>query len=370
VGVSTHTPPSPARANLYDYFLIGLVILALAVVVDMLLPLSGAIMGALVIGTAFFPLHQRLCRRLHKWSRNAQALTTDFLVLLFLIVPSVLLIWIIVNEAKTLAPTMKGWQETFQELKDGRAMESIGGLRSVKEWSQQTLGISPAQFRREMVAVGNTLVERISVSGAALMKNFFAFVLNLLVMLLTLFFVFRDGDRMHKRFMSYIPLNDDLKDELSDRTQDTIVGVLRGWFLTSLAQGLAAGIGYLIVGAPAVALLSTLTAITGLIPSIGTALVWLPMAIYFLSTQDVFKGVFLMVWGILIVGLLDNFLRPYLVKGRAELPFLALFFAILGGIEAWGIKGAILGPLLIAVTPLLLNSYRNRYLTSRHQSAP
>jgi predicted PurR-regulated permease PerM len=368
--VSTYAPPTPTRSTLYDYFLIVLIIAALAAVVDMLLPLSGAIMGALIIGVAFHPMHQHLQRRLPRMSATNQALLTDFLVLLFLIVPVVLVLWMVVNEAQGLAPSMKQWQETFKDLREGRAIETIGGLKRVRAWLYQTVGVSPSQFRQEIISIGNGVVERISVSGASLMKNSISFAINIVVMLLTLFFVFRDGDRMHDRFMSYIPLNDDLKAELSDRSHSTITGVLRGWFLTSLAQGLAAGIGYFIVGAPAAALLATLTAFTGLIPSIGTALVWLPLSIFYLSTHEIFKGVFLMVWGTLIVGLLDNFLRPYLVHDKADLPFLALFFAILGGLDAWGFKGAILGPLLIAIAPLLLNAYRNRYLTARHQSAP
>jgi predicted PurR-regulated permease PerM len=131
---------------------------------------------------------------------------------------------------------------------------------------------------------------------------------------------------------------------------------------------LVATVGYLIIGAPAVALLGFLTAFAGLIPAIGTALVWLPMGIAYLLQQSYYKGGFILIWGTLVVGVMDNFLRPYLVGTKIDLPFLVLFFALFGGIAIWGFKGILLGPLFMGLVPVLMEEYRKRFASTLEES--
>ncbi len=353
------------KAGLSDFFLLALLLFVVAEVGRLLLPLSGPILAAIVIGVAFYPTHQRLSQMMHKRSPNTSALLTDLLVLLFLIVPSALLIWILTNEAESLAPLLKQGQKTVQNIRQGGGVESIGAVRHIRDWLYLRVGIQPAQFREQIIALADTMIQSVSSIGAALAKNSLRLLIGLLIMLFTLFFLFRDGAKMSTGFQSYIPLQPELKANLADRLQSTIVGAIRGWFLTAVIQGLTAALGYFIVGVPGVALFGVLTAITGLIPSVGTALVWFPIALFYLVRHAYFKGSFLMVWGILIVGLLDNFMRPYLMQNKADLPFLAIFFAILGGIEVWGTKGIVLGPILLAITPILADAYRERFLTNK-----
>jgi len=346
-----------------DGFLIRFFLVLLLIIFWMLIPLSGAILTALVIGIAFYPTHLRLSRHLRRWSPSTRAVVTDVTVLFFLIVPTVLLIWVLIHEAQSLAPTMKQMGTTVEQLRQGQSMESVGVLRRTRDWLYNTLGIQPAQFRRQVMLGADKIVTQISSAGPALARHSFGLIFDSLIVQFTLFFIFRDGPHMWDTFPNYVPLSPSLKTRLANRFQSTVVGVLRGWVLTSLVQGLTASLGYFIVGFPAVAMFGVLTAITGLIPSVGTALVWFPIAMMYIFQHTYWKGIFLIVWGILIVGILDNFLRPYLMKEKADLPFLALFFAILGGVEAWGTMGFILGPLLLAITPLIADAYRRRFLS-------
>jgi predicted PurR-regulated permease PerM len=163
-------------------------------------------------------------------------------------------------------------------------------------------------------------------------------------------------------FQNLVPMRAENKHQLGARMYDTVIGVIRGWFLTSLIQGLFAILGYWIAGVEGAVLLGLLTSIMGLMPVVGTAGVSLPIAIYFLVQGHYVKGTFLLLWAIIIViGLIDTVIRPYLMAKKAELPMFALFFALLGGMEAWGAKGMILGPLLIAIAPILLDMYHHRY---------
>jgi predicted PurR-regulated permease PerM len=365
----TEPASTTLKSRLPDYFLLALVLFSVYGVVILGMPLLGPVLAAVVIGISFFPLHQRLRHFFRKRRPWVPALLTDLIVLCFLIVPTALLIWVMTNEAQSLAPTLKSWQTTYTHLKEGNGGDVMGPLRPIREWLSATLGVQPAQFRHELVALADTALQHVTQSGGEIAKNSFRVLFALLVMMFTLFFIFRDGVRMTQGFLTYLPLDTDVKLELADRLHSTIIGVIRGWFLTSLVQGLTAALGYFIIGTPAVALFGALTALTGLIPSVGTALVWLPIAVVYLAKGLLFKGIFLMVWGILIVGLLDNFLRPYLMKNKSELPFLALFLAILGGIEVWGFMGIVIGPILVAITPIIAEAYRHRFLNDRHTPA-
>jgi predicted PurR-regulated permease PerM len=157
--------------------------------------------------------------------------------------------------------------------------------------------------------------------------------------------------------MSYVPLESDVKAYLAEHMGNTINSVLRGWFLTALAQGVLAIAGYLIAGVPSAILLGVLTSVAGLIPSIGTALVWGPVGLLLLSQGSIGMGIFLLIYGFFVISLVDNVLRPMLVGSHADLPFLYLVFALLGGFELWGLKGIILGPLLITIAPIVLEAF-------------
>jgi predicted PurR-regulated permease PerM len=359
------SPPPPRlaiRSALSDYFLLAVLIIVLAGAGSLLIPFAGALISALVIGIGFYPTHQRIGRWLHRRSPSLHALITDILVVLFLVLPTVLLIWVVSNEANSITPALKEWGTTVENLREGKSMENLGSIRDARDWFSDRLGVRPSQFRRQVVRMADNAMRSISAGIAGLAKNSVKFLFSLLVMLLSLFFFFRDGRKMLTTAEEYLPLRPELQRQLVHSVRQTTLGIIRGWFVTALFQGVTAALGYAIVGVPAVALFGVLTAVTGLVPSIGTALVWLPLSVYYLMQHELFKGIFLLLWGTLVVGVLDNFLRPYLVGDRADLPFISLFFAILGGIEVFGTKGVFLGPILFAIAPVLLAEYKHRYV--------
>jgi predicted PurR-regulated permease PerM len=141
-----------------------------------------------------------------------------------------------------------------------------------------------------------------------------------------------------------------------------VTGVARGAMITSLAQGLAATIGFLILGTPSAFLLGFVSMLLSVIPLLGTALVWGPACVYYFWSGSALKGAFLLVWSIAVTGSIDNFLRPWLIGSRENIPFFWLFFSIVGGLQVFGLFGVLLGPLAIAVLTILLDIYRQAYL--------
>ncbi|MGH8058024.1 MAG: AI-2E family transporter, partial [Candidatus Entotheonellia bacterium] len=127
-----------------------------------------------------------------------------------------------------------------------------------------------------------------------------------------------------------------------------------------VVQGILAGLAYWALGLPFPAFWALLTAVVAPIPIGGTALVWVPAAIYLMGVESLVRGVILLVWGVAVVSMIDNVLKPWLIGGRAHLPALFLFFAILGGISVYGVLGVFLGPLLLALVMTGLTLYRER----------
>src|SRR6185295_1558330 len=132
----------------------------------------------------------------------------------------------------------------------------------------------------------------------------------------------------------------------------------------------AAMLIYLAVGVEGAVLLGALTAFFGMVPGVGTVGIWVPVGIFLLAKGMYWRSAIVLAWGALIVvGLIDSMVRPYLIGKRLELPLYVLFIALLGGVIVWGAKGVIIGPILVAITPVLLDIYRDRYLRSPHDTS-
>ena len=341
-------------------FLIILLVAVLWQVGRMLWPFAGSILAAIVLGVVFFPFHQWLGRILKKRSHNFIALLSSFTTLLLFVVPLSLLVWMVTSEARKLGPIFKESQEVIQSLRDGDVSSTVPKVRDLRAWLSAKVGFTRSDFERIAARTGNAITGRISSFSGALAKRTLDLLVSVLLAWLTLFLVFKDGPAFYNRLMTYVPLETGLKSKLTEEMDNTINGVIRGWFLTAMAQGAVATVGYFIAQVPSALLLGVLTAVTGLIPSVGTGLVWLPVGVLLLSQGHTGAGTFLLLYGLLVIAVVDNFLRPYLVGNRADIPFLYLLFALLGGIKVWGIKGVIIGPLLIAVTPVLLEAFRRQ----------
>jgi predicted PurR-regulated permease PerM len=213
-------------------------------------------------------------------------------------------------------------------------------------WASQSVGLAAA-------------------SGAALAKNTLGFLIAFALLVFSLFFMFRDGNRYYDEWNRLLPMPAGSKRRLDDKIHSTIIGVVRGTFITALAQTLVSVVGFIIVGTPALVLLGLASFAATIIPGIGPALIWAPVAIYYLLAGSYFRGIFLILWGVLVTGLIDNVLRPYVVGKRVDMPVFWLFLSILGGLQSFGIAGVLLGPLVITVLGFLLDIYRDVYLTGR-----
>ena len=175
------------------------------------------------------------------------------------------------------------------------------------------------------------------------------FVVSLFVMLYLLFFLLRDGDALAKRIKDAVPLRADQKHALFGKFATVIRATVKGDILVAVLQGTLGGIIFWVLGIYAPVLWAVVMAFLSLLPAVGTASVWLPVAIYLLATGSVWQGVVLIGYGMLVISLVDNFLRPFLVGRDTKMPDYVVLTSTLGGIAIFGLNGFIIGPVIAAM---------------------
>jgi predicted PurR-regulated permease PerM len=351
------------KREIYNVFFFVFLLAVLGAIITVLAPFSGALLGALIIAITSFPLYDRLCAFVPKCSPSLRAALMVLVVLVFIVVPIALICWTLVSESEALAAIARSWSQTLAQWKTGEIINDWPWLDSVRVWMHRTLGIGPRQFQQNVIASVSGLLGAASAMGTSVAQNAFGFLFQTLLMLFTLYFFLRDGRLLVRRLEALFPMRTDDTIEVFSTVHDTIVGVVRGWVLTSVVQGILASIGYFVVGLEGAVLLGLLTGVVGLLPVVGTFGVWVPVAGLLLAKGMYWQAVFILIWsGVLVVGFVDTIVRPYLVGQKAEMPIMYLFFALLGGAEVFGAPGIILGPIFFALAPVLLNIYRRRYL--------
>jgi predicted PurR-regulated permease PerM len=177
----------------------------------------------------------------------------------------------------------------------------------------------------------------------------FDFIVSMFIMLYLLFFLLRDGAMLAGRIKSALPLSRKYKQRLFTNFTTVIRATVKGNVLVALAQGALGGLAFWFLGVQAAVLWGVLMAFLSLLPAIGAALVWAPVAVYFLATGAVWQGVALIAWGTIVIGLVDNFLRPLLVGKDTKMPDYVVLLSTVGGMALFGLSGFVIGPVVAAL---------------------
>lgn len=194
----------------------------------------------------------------------------------------------------------------------------------------------------------------------------FSMLLGMFFLVITTYFMLQNWTRFARRAEIALPLNPSDTHALFDEFRRVGRSILLGTVLTGLAQGLFAGVGYLVTRVPEPAFFGALTAVASLLPGVGTVLVWLPIGIYLILTGHAAMGIIELLFGLgIVVGFSDYVLRPWLVGREAEVPALLMFAALFGGIETFGLVGLILGPLLMSLSVALIRIYEREREAAR-----
>lgn len=303
----------------------------------------------LILFLVFNPVYRWLSSLLGKKRRLAAILTLIFAILA-IIGPIALLVSVLVREAVNVINSLES--ATFRQVFDR--------LSEIASRFGLNLAIDPSKIQGMLTSgFGNVSARTISLFGSALKG-----VTNAFILLLGLYYMFLNSQHLQKSVIRYSPLGEDITNRFLKRAEVVLKASLRGNGIILLAQGAAGGLGMYIFGVGSPFLLGAVYGFTGLIPGIGTGLVWIPAVIYLLLQGKTLAALGLLIWVIVFVGLIDNFLSPFLIEGRANLhPFLVLL-GVLGGLSAFGLLGLIIGPTVVALTSVALEVYGDRFLRS------
>lgn len=338
-------------------FFAALLLFILYQAARMLAPFFGPLLCAIAAAIVCYPVHAWISRRLKGWGASLRALVSLGVIWLFAVVPLTFIIWSTAAEIQAVLPEVKtATHSLIAKVATFQAQHRDWRDRLPRRIAER-LDAGSMNLGEKLANASEAFLGFLAEGAAGLARNVLDFVFDLLLFLLALFFLLRDGPDMVRQLQDVLPLSAALKGRLAERTKDTVEGVVRGAVIVGLAQGFAAMVGFFIVGARAAVLLGCLTAVASLVPAVGTALVWVPVSLAYLVTGSIWKGVFLIAWG-LMIGVLDNVVRPAAVGSKADIPFLWLTFSLLGGLQVFGLKGLLLGPLIFAILPILLDIFK------------
>lgn len=339
-------------------FFAGLLLLLYQIVV-IFRPFLLPVLWAVILAHLSFPVHNRLAALLRERETASAGLLTLAIMALG-VVPVVALTFVLVREARLAYNVLNTWIESggLQRLPETLSTLPFGGqLQEVLGWFVATQG----NFEGFLLQSAKTLSGFLINELADLAQNAVLLAADFLVMIMTLFFFFKDGRRMVQGFYNIIPLEDAHKARILTRLDQMIRAVVKGMVVTAIVQGVLSGAAYAFLGVPFPVFLMALTTLLAPLPFGGTALVWGPVTLYLYWAGPAWKALAMLAWGVGVVTMVDNFLRPWLIGRGAELPVLFLFFSILGGLAAYGMIGLFLGPILLGIFLTGIQIYREEY---------
>jgi predicted PurR-regulated permease PerM len=329
----------------------GLVLLSTALLYllwRIVAPLWQPLLWAVLLGALLTPFNRRLTRRLGNRPRLAAGLTTVGVVVL-LLMPILAIGGAVAAQAAQLLNRI----DTRALRPANLDLSHIPGLARPLAWVQETVGVSLAQIEGWLITGTKRILETLASSGGAVMLGALGTIVSFVLTLFVLFFVLRDGPKAAEQVVRMVPIEGQLRERLWQHLIDVTRAVFMGIGLTALVQGVLLGIGFAIAGLPSPLVFGVLGALFALVPVVGTALVWLPATLWLLIQGEPGYALFMTAWGVLVVGSVDNFLRPILISGRAEVPTLAVFIGVMGGLSAFGFVGLFLGPIVLGLVVAL-----------------
>jgi predicted PurR-regulated permease PerM len=333
--------------------LLAVTIIALYLCWLMLQPFIEVLLWALVLVIVFYPIHKRIEARIGNpgWSAALSCL----LVIVTILVPLTLITLAVVREMTGLAQNL---QTNVQGLLDPNSPY----LKSILGWVGQYVdvsGFNPAQSQQWVAERLRSLSGAIAGRTLGFVGGVVGTVVEVFFVIFTMYYLFRDGKSLRTAARSAMPVENRKAGEIFLRTRDVISASVYGVLVIAAIQGVLGGIGFWIAGLPSALLWGVVMIFLSMIPMAGAFIVWVPAAIYLFATGEYGWGIFLTVWGALVIGSIDNFLRPKLVGERTRLHELLIFFSVLGGLQVFGVIGLVLGPVIVAIAIALLDVLRH-----------
>lgn len=320
-------------------------------------PYLQSIVLAILIGMLAAPLHHKLVRSLRGRETSA-ALLSCLILSLVCLIPFTLLLIAVLKQGISYSIIVKDWA-TEENIAVFLSQDWVLEVRAKLEQVLPPGAWDIENIREQALSAAGAIGKQFAGVSTALLGSITSFLVNVLLLLFVLFFVLRDHDALIDFLRHALPLSRTQEDILFTEVREVSKSALLGSLLTALTQGIVGGIGLWIAGFPAI-FWGSIMAFTSMIPVVGTALIWVPAAIYLAVTGEMGYALFMVLWGVLVVGSVDNFLRPMFMQG-ASMNTVIVFFSLIGGLHVFGLMGLIYGPVIFSVTLVLFKLYEKEF---------
>jgi predicted PurR-regulated permease PerM len=342
-----HSPPPEApddRVLSHPVFVL-LVVAVSALFAWIVWPFYGAILWAAILAILFRPLYLRLARGRRPRPTPA-ALVTLLVIVVIVVLPTALVAAMLIQETRQVYQAIQSGELDLAEWFQRAAASMPGWLGHLMERFGLT---NMASLREQQSGWLSAGAQALVTQALNVGQNAIDVIVNLFITLYLTFFFVRNGDRLVARIERAVPLPYSLQERLMRQFTNTTRAIVKGSLVVAMAQGVLGGIMFAFLGVGAAVFWGVVMALLSLLPAVGSAVVWVPVALYFLVTGAIWKGVGLIAYGVLVIGLVDNVLRPILVGSDTKIPDYVILISTLGGIAVMGINGLVVGPLIAAL---------------------
>jgi predicted PurR-regulated permease PerM len=344
------------REHIFLIFILFLTVVSFYLLYQILLPFFSSIIWAILLAMVFYPLFQKLQRILKK-REVISALIMTLLVFIVIVLPFTLLLASLASEVVDIYHRAEEIIRTGQFQAYLEKAKEIPMLKWILAKLSEYIDFSQTDPLPLILKNFKQISNFIFTQTTILLKGLSTFAIGFFFTLLSLYYFFKDGRHLFERLKEFVPLPSKERDLLIQRFKDMIYATIYGGILIAIIQGFLGGLSFWVLGLPSPIFWGTAMALLSFIPIGGTAFIWGPAGILLLIGGAILKGVILLGVGIFVISMVDNLLRPFFISSRTKIHPLLLFFAVLGGIQAFGLIGVVAGPLVATLFLALIEIY-------------
>ncbi len=342
----------------YRPFLLVLLFFSLYLAYCIIQPFLHTVIFSVLLASLFSPMQEKL-ERLLGGRKSLAALVVVAVITFAIAIPFFFFVSQIVTQGIQSVGEVTEWIRAGNLQKVAAHPVVVQATDWVKT-RFHFIDFSQIDIEKHLLNLSKNLGQFLINRGAGLLGNAATLISRFFILIFITFYLVRDGREMVQTIKYLSPLREEQEDRILQKIRVVAKSSIMGSFLTALSQGLVGGIGLVLVGIPGL-FWGTVMAFTSFIPVVGTALVWVPAVGYLLLLGKVKSALFLAGWCIVLVGSIDNFLRPFFMRGQAEMSTFYIFLAILGGVQFFGLVGIVYGPLILAFAMVMLYIYQVEY---------
>ena len=316
----------------------------------MLKPFISILEWAAVLVIVFYPIHKRIAHRIKRPGLNA--LVSSVLVIGVVIAPLTFVVLALVNELGTVVRNGPAYISQFVNP----ATPFLGDL---SRWIHERFALDQQTSEAFIIDQLRNASMFLLGQSLGLVGNVLGGIVRAFFVVFTMYYLFRDGDKIVRALPTFLPFSTLQTENLIKRTSEVVSASVYGVVAIAMLQGTLAGLAFWLLGVPSPVLWGVILAFVCMIPIAGSFFVWLPASIYLMLSGHWTKAILLIAWGTFVISTVDNFLRPRLIKNQTRLHELFVFFSVLGGMKVFGLLGIVMGPLVLAITLGLLDTFKS-----------